>query len=84
MMENKDLRLPSTYSQIIARTLNIQERQMERLLSGTLLSSNVLLPGDLTYITVKQQIQIIDNAIRFSGFDHLSLKLGRQLLPSVH
>ena len=81
---NHSLMLPSTYSQIIARTLNIQARQMEQILFGTLLSSDVLLPGDLTYITVKQQIQIIDNAIRISGVDNLGLKLGQQLHPSVH
>lgn len=83
-MEPKALRIPSSYSRIIARMLELQERDLPDLLSGTGLPVNILLPGDETHITGAQQIQIIDNGHRLLGGPGFGLALGQQLGPSSH
>ena len=56
------LPIPSTYSRIVARELGLQERDLPRLLRGTGLSTDILLPGDETQITGLQQLQVLENA----------------------
>jgi AraC-like DNA-binding protein len=76
--------IPSTYSRIIARILDLQERNLDRLLIGTGLSTEILLPGDDTYISGEQQLRILENGRRILGSPDFGLQLGQQLQPSSH
>lgn len=76
--------ISSNYSRIIARELALQERDLPRLLEGTELPRDVLLPGDETRLSGPQQLRIIQNARRISGAPELGLRTGRQLQPSAH
>lgn len=76
--------IPSSYSRIIARELRLLERDLPRLLLGTGLSRDVLLPGDQTRLTGRQQLRVLDNAQRLDDMPDFGLRLGRQLHPSAH
>ena len=76
--------IPSTYSRIIARELGLQERDLERLLEGTGLSRSIMLPGDETHLTGRQQVRVLQNARRMQDAPDFGLRLGRQLNPSAH
>lgn len=80
----KDFPIPSTYSRIIARMLGLQERDLGRLLVGTGLPTEILLPGDDTHISGDQQLRILENGRRIMGSPDFGLRLGRQLQPSSH
>ncbi len=76
--------IPSSYSRIAARELGLQERDLARLLQGTGLLPEILLPGDETYITGRQQLRVLDNAQYMTATPEFGLRLGRQLQPSAH
>jgi AraC-like DNA-binding protein len=85
MTESRDSYfIPSSYSRIIARELCLQERDLPRLLRGTGLSTDVLMPGDETRLSGQQQLRIIDNGRRMLEVPEFGLRLGRQLNPSAH
>ncbi|WP_390617004.1 AraC family transcriptional regulator ligand-binding domain-containing protein [Maricurvus nonylphenolicus] len=83
-LDEDSLLIPASYSRIIARELNLQERELEPLLRGTGLPINILLPGDEAYITAQQQMRVLDNAQHILGSPEIGLRLGRQLQPSSH
>ncbi len=76
--------IPSSYSRIVARMLELQERDLGRLLEGTGLSRDILLPGDETNLTGQQQLRVLRNARRMLASPDFGLRLGRQLQPSTH
>ena len=76
--------IPSSYSRIVARELGLQERDLTRLLEGTGLSRDILLPGDETHLTGQQQLRVLENAWRMGNVPEFGLRLGRQLQPSAH
>lgn len=76
--------IPSSYSRIVARELGLQERELPLLLRGTGLPVEVLLAGDESRMTGKQQLQVLDNARQIGGADDFGLRLGRQLDPASH
>jgi AraC-like DNA-binding protein len=76
--------IPGSYSRIVARELELQERDLPRLLQGTGLSPDILQPGDDTYLTGRQQLRVLDNAQRMLGAPDFGLRLGRRLNPSTH
>lgn len=76
--------ISSNYSRIVARELQLQERDLARLLQGTGLPKTVLLPGDDTPLSWPQQAKIIQNAKYFNDIPELGLRIGHQLQPSVH
>ena len=78
------LPIPSSYSRIVARELGLQERDLPRLLHGTGLSTDILLPGDETQMTGLQQLRVLENAWRMGNVPEFGLRLGRQLQPSAH
>ena len=78
------LSIPSSYSRIVARELDLQERDLPRLLRGTGLPVSTLLPGDESLLTGQQQIQVLANARQISGVDHIGLRIGQRLQPSSH
>jgi len=76
--------IPSSYSRIIARELRLQERDLPSLLQGTGLAKEILLPGDETRLSGRQQLQVMNNAQRMENSPDFGLRLGRQLHPSAH
>ncbi|TDG13600.1 AraC family transcriptional regulator [Seongchinamella unica] len=76
--------IPSSYSRIIARELGLQERDLPRLLAGTDLPVDVLLAGDESRLTGRQQVQVLRNARTIAGAPELGLRIGRQLKPASH
>lgn len=76
--------IPSSYSRIVARELGLQERELSKLLRNTGLPVDILLPGDETRLTGRQQLQVLDNAQRLLNVPELGLRLGQQLQPSAH
>ncbi len=85
MLDPKDSYfIPSSYSRIIARELHLQERDLPSLLQGTGLAQEILLPGDESRLSGRQQLRILQNAQRMQGSPDFGLRLGRQLHPSAH
>jgi hypothetical protein len=76
--------ISSNYARIVARELRLQERDLPRLLVGTGLSRQVMLPGDETRLTGVQQLRIIENARKIDPSPELGLRTGRHLQPSTH
>jgi len=76
--------IPSSYSRIVAREVGLQERELPVLLRGTGLSPHVLMPGDETRLTGRQQLRVLDNAQRLLNAPDFGLRLGRQLTPAAH
>lgn len=76
--------IPSSYSRIVARELALQEKDLPRLLRDTGLPVEILLPGDETRLTGRQQLQLLDNAQGMLDRPELGLRLGQQLQPSAH
>lgn len=75
--------MPSSYSRLIARVLNLHERDLHLLLRATQLTSKQFVQEDLL-ITRQQQIQILHNALLLSSDKALGLLLGKQLTPLAH
>jgi len=78
------LLIPSAYSRIVARELGLQEKDLPRLLQGTGLSRDILMPGDKTRLTGEQQLRVLENGSRMGDSPGFGLRLGRQLQPSAH
>ena len=76
--------IPSSYSRIVARELGLMERDLPRLLRGTGLSTDILLPGDETRLSGRQQLRILDNGRRMLDAPEFGLRLGQRLDPSAH
>lgn len=83
-MQNQDFPIPSTYSRIIARVLELPEKELPRLLAGTGLATDILMPGDETYVSGKQLLTILENGQRLRGSPDFGLRLGQQLQLSAH
>lgn len=75
--------LPTTYSRISARTLGLQEKQLDRLLAGTGVPVSALLSDDFL-LSGHQQIQILSNALDISGDPAFGLYFGQKLTPPTH
>jgi len=75
--------IPSNYSRLIARELELQIRDLASLLRLTQLTTEQFLQDELL-LTPQQQIQILQNALKLSTSDTVSLRLGRRLTPSTH
>jgi AraC-like DNA-binding protein len=84
MTDQDSFFIPSSYSRIIARELGLQEKDLGRLLRGTDLDTDILLPGDETRLTGQQQLRVLENARRMLNAPEFGLRLGRQLQPSSH
>ncbi len=71
------------YSRLIARHLQLQEKNLGILLKGSGLSVKELM-DDTTLLTKSQQLQIVHNAMEYSGNPALGLGIGRALTPPTH
>ena len=83
-MDHRDLQIPSSYCRIIARMLELQERELPALLAGTGLDVSILQPGDETTLNGVQQIQVLENGYRLMDGPGFGLALGQQLGPASH
>jgi AraC-like DNA-binding protein len=79
-----ELLMPSAYTRVIARELQLQERDLGRLLAGTGLPSDILQPGDETQLSAGQQLRILDNVINLVGVETAGLRVGAALEPASH
>jgi AraC-like DNA-binding protein len=75
--------IPSNYSRLIARVLELQVRDLPELLALTQLSIEQFMQED-TLLTSRQQIQILNNSLRLSKDEAFGLRLGSRLTPSTH
>ena len=71
------------YSRLMARHLQLQEKNLGILLKGSGLSVKGLM-DDTTLLTKSQQLQILHNAIQYSGNPAFGLDFGRALTPPTH
>ena len=75
--------IPSNYSRLIARVLELQVRDLPALLAFTQLTIEQFMQED-TMLTSEQQIQILENALHLSKDEAFGLKLGSRLTPPTH
>lgn len=75
--------IPSNYSRLIARALELQVRDLPELLALTQLSIEQFMQED-TLLTSQQQIQILHNSLCLSKDEAFGLRLGCRLTPSTH
>lgn len=75
--------IPSNYSRLIGRELELQVRDLPKLLKFTQLSGEQLMQEG-TLLTSRQQIQILENGLQLSEHDTFGLRLGKRLTPSTH
>jgi AraC-like DNA-binding protein len=75
--------IPANYSRLIARELELQERELSSLLFATTLTSAQLMSED-TLLTPAQQVQIVMNGLRISKDESIGLRLGKKLTPPTH
>lgn len=75
--------IPSNYSRLIARELDMTTRQLPVLLRGTGLDVEQFLSED-GLLTPAQQVRILRNALLLSGQPAFGLRLGKRLTPATH
>ncbi|WP_242610299.1 AraC family transcriptional regulator [Fluviicoccus keumensis] len=75
--------IPSNYSRLIGRELELQIKDLPKLLKFTGLSVEQFMRDD-TLLTARQQIQILQNGLQLSSHADFSLRLGRRLIPATH
>ena len=71
------------YSRLMARHLQLQEKNLGILLKGSGLSVKDLM-DDTTLLTKSQQLQVLHNTIQYSGNPAFGLDFGRALTPPTH
>ena len=81
--QNLKADIPSNYSRLIARELNLTARQLPALLHGTGLGIQQFL-GEDSLLTPAQQVRILRNALVLSGQPAFGLLLGKRLTPATH
>lgn len=70
--------IASTFARIIARAINLTEKDGAKLLWRTGLSTDILTPGNKGQISPDQQLQMINNAISLADSPELGLQLGKE------
>ncbi|MCC1495333.1 AraC family transcriptional regulator [Alcanivorax sp. 1008] len=75
--------IPASYTRLIAQELGMHARDLPDLLSETDLTVEQLL-DEATRLSTKQQIQVIENALRLSQDEGFGLRLGKRLTPPAH
>lgn len=75
--------IPTVYSRILARELELQLTDLELLLKDTGLSSDDFLQED-TLLTSQQQIKILDNGYALANDQALGFRVGKRITPSAH
>lgn len=75
--------IPSNYSRLIARELDLTAKQLPCLLRGTGLGVAQFLSED-SLLSATQQVQILRNALALSGKPEFGLRLGKRLTPATH
>lgn len=81
--QNLTADIPSNYSRLIARELDLTARQLPVLLRGTGLGVRQFLRED-GLLSATQQVLILRNALVLSGQSEFGLMLGKRLTPATH
>lgn len=81
--KNESANIPVSYTRLIGRELDLQVRDLPRLLKFTTLTAEQLMRDD-SMITASQQIQILQNSLELATSEQFGLRLGRRLTPSTH
>ena len=81
--QNLTADIPSNYSRLIARELDLSARQLPVLLRGTGLGVRQFLRED-GLLSATQQVLILRNALVLSGQPEFGLMLGKRLTPATH
>lgn len=82
-LQKPEADIPSNYSRLVARELDLTAKQLPRLLQGTGLGIRQFLTED-SLLTAAQQVRILRNALELSGQPELGLRLGKRLTPATH
>ncbi|MBU3002493.1 AraC family transcriptional regulator [Paraglaciecola arctica] len=82
--KEKDWLISTVYTRVLARVMGMQERNLSSLLRGTSLSNSVLINPEENFITIEQQMRVLENARSISGNDDIGLHFASQLHPSIH
>lgn len=75
--------IPSNYSRLIARELQLQVPDLPKLLAHTGITVDQFTEEE-TLLTAKQQVQVLENAIGLSSDEAFGLNLGKRLTPPTH
>ncbi|WP_372747142.1 AraC family transcriptional regulator [Litorivivens sp.] len=75
--------IPSNYSRLIARELDLTAGQLPTLLRGTGIEVQQFMNED-SLLTVAQQVRILHNALALGGQPEFGLRLGKRLTPATH
>lgn len=81
--QNPAASIPSNYSRLIARELDLTARQLPILLRGTGLDVVRFLSEDCM-LTPDQQVRILSTALLLSSQPAFGLRLGKRLTPATH
>ena len=75
--------IPSNYSRILARVMELSRSQLARFLMNTGIDEKQFVDAELM-ITAAQQIQILENALEMDKEPALGIRLGRCLTAPTH
>lgn len=75
--------IPTSYSRLFARLLDLNECDFPRLVEQTGLSAEQLLDKS-AHMTASQQIQIVQNGLDMTDDESIGLRLGHRLTPTTH
>lgn len=75
--------IPSNYSRLVARELNLTANQLPALLRGTGIEVVEFLDED-SLLSTAQLVQLLRNAQVLSGYPEFGLRLGKRLTPATH
>lgn len=75
--------IPSSYSRLLGRILELKKSELHRLLDRTGVSHQTFL-DESSLLTAEQQIAIIKNTIRLSPDEAIGLEIGKHLSPHTH
>lgn len=75
--------IPNSYSRLLAQDMGLQTAELPRLLAGTALGVEDFL-DESTRLTARQQIQMLENALKLNDSADFGLRLGRRLTPAAH
>ncbi len=75
--------IPSSYSRLVARELQLQSRDLPKLLQHTGVLTEQFLQED-TLLTPRQQIQILENSLTLTNNPAFCLQMGKRFTAPTH
>lgn len=81
--DNNKKRIQLNYTRILARVLDLKEKEVGKILQGTDLKPEDLYQTE-PLLSIAEQMQILENGLALFPDDSMGLKMGRQTIPSAH